>query len=395
MGQTFEVAADVYSSRPTSVRARLYQGETLNGLDGVREVALKSGLNELTFKSVVRVGGELTYELALEPLGPDEFATNNRYSATLDVPGRPSVLYVEGQPARASYLSSALGAQQFDVDVRAPERLPELTPRARALRLRDRLGHARARRSRRPVRSWSRSTCATWVAASCSRVATPASGSAAGAHTTFERLLPVRMDAERRKEMPDVAMALVIDRSGSMTGLPMEMAKAACTATLGALQPDDLLEVIAFDSTPTRYVKLGPARYRSRIQSDIERVQPGGGTEIFPAIDMAYQDLSVVRARRKHVILLTDGQAAEQGIRELVQAMVSASITVTTVGLGEGVKQDLLRGIADAGRRPFSLRARSEQLAQDLHHAKPRWFRSKRGVEEWFPRRASRARRIS
>ena len=67
------------------------------------------------------------------------------------------------------------------------------------------------------------------------------------AHTTFERLLPVRMDAERRKEMPDVAMMLVIDRSGSMTGLPMEMAKAACIATLGALQPDDLLEVIAFD----------------------------------------------------------------------------------------------------------------------------------------------------
>ena len=70
------------------------------------------------------------------------------------------------------------------------------------------------------------------------------------AHTTIERLLPVRMDAERRKEMPGVAMALVIDRSGSMTGLPMEMAKAACNATLGALQPDDLIEVIAFDSTP-------------------------------------------------------------------------------------------------------------------------------------------------
>jgi uncharacterized membrane protein len=34
------------------------------------------------------------------------------------------VLYVEGQPARATYLASALGAQQFDVDVRGPTALP-------------------------------------------------------------------------------------------------------------------------------------------------------------------------------------------------------------------------------------------------------------------------------
>src|SRR5690606_15888747 len=106
-------------------------------------------------------------------------------------------------------------------------------------------------------------------------------------HTTVERILPVRMDAERRKEMPSVAMALVIDRSGSMSGLPMEMAKAACRATVGTLQSDDLLEVIAFDSTPKRYVKLQPARYRSRIQSEIMQIQAGGGTSIFPALDTA------------------------------------------------------------------------------------------------------------
>ena len=384
VGQTFEVAADVYSSRPTSVRARLYQGETLNGLDGVREVALKSGLNELTFKSVVRVGGELTYELALEPLGPDEFSANNRYSATLDVPGRPSVLYVEGQPARASYLSSALGAQQFDVDVRAPSAFPSSLrelERYDFVIVSDTPREAFPAAGQELVEKYVRDLGGGFLFAG----GDAGFGLGGWGHTTFERLLPVRMDAERRKEMPDVAMALVIDRSGSMTGLPMEMAKAACTATLGALQPDDLLEVIsAFDSTPTRYVKLGPARYRSRIQSDIERVQPGGGTEIFPAIDMAYQDLSVVRARRKHVILLTDGQAAEQGIRELVQAMVSASITVTTVGLGEGVKQDLLRGIADAGGGRFHFVPDPNSLPK-IFTRETEMVSQQAGVEEWFP----------
>src|SRR5690606_28203655 len=106
-----------------------------------------------------------------------------------------------------------------------------------------------------------------------------------------------------------------------MTGVSMEMAKEACSATVTTLQPDDLIEVIAFDSTPNRYVKMQPARYRSRIQNDILRIQPGGGTEIFPSLDMAYQDIAVVEARKKHVILLTDGQARSDGLFDLVTAM--------------------------------------------------------------------------
>jgi uncharacterized protein YegL len=164
-----------------------------------------------------------------------------------------------------------------------------------------------------------------------------------------ERILPVRMDAERRKDMPSVAMSVVIDRSGSMTGLPMEMAKQAARATVDALSADDLIEVIAFDSTPTRYVKMQPARNRSRIENDIARIQAGGGTEIFPALDAAYQDLSVVQARKKHVILLTDGRASSSGIRDLVQAMAAESITVTTVGLGAEVDDQLLSLIKDFG----------------------------------------------
>jgi Mg-chelatase subunit ChlD len=383
VGQTFDVAADVYASRATRVRARLYQGETLNGLEGVREVALRPGTNELTFKSVVRVGGEVTYELKLEPLGPDEFAENNRFSATLDVPGRPAVLYVEGQPARATYLSSALGAQQFDVDVRAPAAFPSSLrelERYDFVIVSDTPREAFPAAGQELVEKYVRDLGGGFLFAG----GDAGFGLGGWGHTTFERLLPVRMDAERRKEMPDVAMALVIDRSGSMTGLPMEMAKAACIATLGALQPDDQLEVIAFDSAPTRYVKLGPARYRSRIQTDVERIQPGGGTEIFSALDMAYEDLSVVRARRKHVILLTDGQAAEQGIRELVQAMVSASITVTTVGLGEGVKQELLRSVADAGGGRFHYVPDPNSLPK-IFTRETEMVSQQAGVEEWFP----------
>ncbi len=383
VGQSFEVAADVYASRATKVRAKLYQGEALNGLEGVREIELAAGPNEIKFQSVVRVGGEVTYDLKLEPAGADEFKENNTYSATLDVPGRPAVLYVEGQPQRASYFANALGTQQFDVDTRAPAAFPaslrELE-RYDFIAISDVPKEALNPAAQDLVEKYVRDLGGGFLFAG----GDAGYGLGGWAHTTFERMLPVRMDAERRKEMPDVAMMLVIDRSGSMTGLPLEMAKAACIATLGALQPDDLLAVIAFDSSPVRYVKLQQARYRSRIQNEIERIQPGGGTVIFESLDMAYQDLSVVRARRKHVILLTDGQADERNVRDLVQAMVASSITVTTVGLGEGVKQDFLRTIADNGGGRFHYVPDPNSLPK-IFTRETEMVSQQAAVDEWFP----------
>src|SRR5262249_8963289 len=203
-------------------------------------------------------------------------------------------------------------------------------------------------------------------------------------HTTIERILPVRMDNERKKDMPSVAMALVIDRSGSMTGLPLEMAKAAAKATVGTLSPDDLVEVIAFDSAPTRYVKVQPARNRSRIAGEIARIQPGGGTEIFSALDAAYQDMTVTQARKKHVILLTDGKANHSGIRDLASAMIAESITVTTVGLGGDVDEQLLKMIADVGGGRYHAVADPNNLPR-IFTKETEMIARAAAVEEWFP----------
>jgi Ca-activated chloride channel homolog len=383
IGQPFDVTAEVYASRATTAKARLYQGETLNGLEGVRDVTLKAGENELKFKSVVRVGGEVTYALKLSDIGDDRFAQNNAMDVTLDVPGRPQILYVEGQPQRGTYLVSALSAQQFDVDLRPASAMPgslrELE-RYDFFILSDVAREAVSDASQDLIEKYVRDLGGGFLFAG----GEAGYGLGGWGHSTLERLLPLRMDAERRKEMPGVAMALVIDRSGSMTGLPMEMAKAACRATVETLQGDDMIEVIAFDSTPQRYVKMQPARYRSRIQNDIARIQPGGGTEIFSSLDMAYQDLSVVQARKKHVVLLTDGQAPVQGIKDLATGMLAEAITVTTVGLGEGVNQELLRSVADAGGGRFHLVPDPNSLPK-IFTRETELIAQQAAVEEWFP----------
>jgi Mg-chelatase subunit ChlD len=383
IGEPFEVTARLHATRPGEVRLRLYQGDTLNGLDSVRTLSLAAGDEVTRFRSVVRVGGEVTYSVELEPTGPDAFADNNRAAVTVDVPGRPAVLLVEGQAQGAQYLSSALSAQQFDVDVRQPGAFPgslgELERFAFVIvsdTARDKLGRGAENLIERYVRDIGGGFLFAGGTSSYSL------GGWQGSE--LEKILPVRMESEKRREMPGVAMVLVIDRSGSMTGLPMEMAKQACSATVATLQPDDLISVIAFDSQPARYVKLQPARYRSRIQSDILRIQPGGGTEIFSSLDMAYQDIAAVEARKKHVILLTDGNARSDGIYDLVTSMLAENITVTTVGLGTGINDELLRMIADAGGGRYHNVPDPNSLPR-VFTREAELISKEATVEDWFP----------
>ncbi|HKO90029.1 MAG TPA: VWA domain-containing protein, partial [Polyangiaceae bacterium] len=383
VGEPFFVSADIYATEPSAARARLFQGEVLNGLDAVRTLNLVPGRNEVKFRSVVRTGGPVSYRLELDGVEHDQFAENNRFLTSLDVPGRPTVLYVEGQPARATYLASALGAQQFDVDVRSPTALP------RSLAELERfdffvLSDVPAEQVDPSIQELTERYVRDLGGGFLFAGGDAGYGLGGWSHTTIERLLPVSMDSEQQKDMPGVAMALVIDRSGSMTGLPIEMAKAACRATVETLRGDDLVEVIAFDSQPKRFVKMQPARYINRIKGDLATIQPGGGTAIFPALDAAYQDISVVQARKKHVILLTDGRADSDGIRDLVGAMIAEGITVTTVGLGDGADADFLRLIADAGGGRYHHVPDPNSLPR-IFTRETEMLTRQSAVQEWFP----------
>lgn len=348
--ETFDLHADVFSSVPQRVTLTLKQGDVVNGLEGIKVVDLQAGDNDISFKSRAALPGEVTYSLEASDAIEDHFRENNRATAVAAVIGMPVVLYVDGNPAHASYLAAALSAQQLNVDTFDP--LPTSLREAERydfIVLSDMPAERVSLAQQETIEQYVRDLGGGLLFAGGEN----GYGLGGWSHTTIERILPVRMDAEKRRDEPEVAMALVIDRSGSMTGLPLEMAKQAAKATADVLASDDLLEVIAFDSQPTRIVRMTAAKQRARIQSDIARIQAGGGTEIFPALDAAYQALSTTRAKRKHVVLLTDGQAPQNGIRDLVQAMSAEEITVTTVGLGGGVDEALLRSISETGGGRF------------------------------------------
>jgi hypothetical protein len=63
--------------------------------------------------------------------------------------------------------------------------------------------------------------------------------------------------------------------------------------------------------------------------------------------------MSVAQARKKHIILLTDGIAPADGIPDLVTAIVNEQMTLTTVAVGEDADEKLLRMMAERGNGRF------------------------------------------
>ena len=142
VGEAFEIHGDVYASRATKAKAKLFQGEVLNGLEGVRTLDLVAGANDVVFKSIVRVAGEVTYSLELDDIADDKFKEkqqgrhDDRRAGPTD-----GALHRGHAAARVVPFERARGAAIRCR--RAPAvGLPRLAERARAIRLCDLERHA-------------------------------------------------------------------------------------------------------------------------------------------------------------------------------------------------------------------------------------------------------------
>ncbi len=348
-GQPFDARVHVRASRASRARVRLFRDGRLVGLEGVREVDLRAGEDVVSFRVTAGERGVTELRAELEPVDPadDRFPENNRFVRAAEIVGRPRVLVLAPEPNRMEAFVRVLEAAELDVDVRAPRGLP--SERAAlssfdAIVLADTPADQVSASSEASLVAFARAGGVLFVAGG-----PRAFGPGGWQGSSLARVLPVSLDGERRRDSPSLALALVIDRSGSMAGEKMELAKEAARATAEVLSPDDALEVIGFDTVAERIVPLQSAANRVAIQRDIGRLAPRGGTAIFPALDAAYQDLAASRAATRHVILLTDGQTNEPGVVELVHAMRGDRITVTSVGVGSDVNRTLLSEIADVG----------------------------------------------
>jgi Ca-activated chloride channel family protein len=382
------VTAEVWSTEKQSVTLALQQDEFPNPLEPTKTLELREGKNLIKFKSDAKHAGATTYRLRLAKVEKDTEKHNNEAVMTAPVKGKPSVLYVEGgvlrEPGSAKYLEKALQHENIDVTVRGPSGIPSNPKELEKYDLvlvSDVPAHLMGAGQMQALDTYVMAMGGGLIMAG----GEDSFGSGGYERTRIEQMMPVRFDSEKIKEQPDVALVLVIDRSGSMQGPKLEAAKESARVTAEVLSPNDYISVVAFDSEAAVYVRPQRAANRMRISAEISRLQSGGGTNIFPGLKEAFDILQGINAKVKHVILMTDGEAPTDGIQELVQDMRASRITVSCVGV-QGADRNLLAMIADAGEGRLYMvedigalpkifmketqEAQKSQLVEDLIHVR-------------------------
>lgn len=189
-------------------------------------------------------------------------------------------------------------------------------------------------------------------------------GSGGYYQSAVDELLPISMELKSEHRKLSVALAVVIDRSGSMSatvnngGNPvtkMQLANNGTAEAIKLLGAMDEVAILAVDSEPHEIVKLTKiGNQKKSLMNKARRMQSqGGGIYVYRGLKAAWDQLKKSKVGTKHIILFSDAADTEEpgAYKALLKEMEAAGATVSVIGLGTKADSDakLLEDIALLG----------------------------------------------
>ena len=159
-----------------------------------------------------------------------------------------------------------------------------------------------------------------------------------------------------------LSIALVIDKSESMTGEKIARAKESLSKFLSLMEKGDQASLVSFNETVTELEPL--TANMDKLKNDVAGIQPNGHTALYDAIARGVDSLKGATGR-KAVIVLTDGKANRGAldINQAIEQAVKSSVSVSVIGLGEDVRTARLERIAQESGGTYFFTPSSETLA--------------------------------
>ncbi len=178
--------------------------------------------------------------------------------------------------------------------------------------------------------------------------------------SVLDPVLPVSMEMRQEHRKQAIALAISMDRSGSMAApagagvTKMDLANLGASAAIELLSPLDSVAVIAVDSAPHVVQELTRVENPAELLRTVRKVQSaGGGIFTYTALLAAGKELEKAEQATRHVILFADAADAEEQEQclELLAQMRRAGMTVSVIALGQETDSDaqFLQSVASAG----------------------------------------------
>ena len=294
--------------------------------------------------------GSHTYRLKLNVT--DEIPENNQAAAVVQIQDKPQVsVYTKGNLADATPLKTVLEENGFDVEVMSPAEMPtELVAlqRSDVLILSNVSIDSLSSEQLQHIENYVHDLGHGLVVIGGRH----AYGPGGYTDTALERALPVEMTPRERKDA--VAIVFVLDTSGSMANYvgarqKIQLAIEGVRTGIRNLDEEDVAGILGFNTDVHRISDL-TSDHKALI-SAVSKLRPTGGTtKIKEATENAYEMLKANEAKRKHIVLLSDGKSdgTESAFLELAAQIAEADISITAIAVGDANKE-LLTRVAETG----------------------------------------------
>jgi Mg-chelatase subunit ChlD len=365
--EPFQFTAWVRTDRTVDTEAVLRR-------DGV-EIArvtrtFQPGATQLTFRDLVDRPGVARYRLELTA-DHDRVPENNRGDGALRVDAPATILLVNAS-GRPDNLSRALSAGKLRVRTITPSALPHDPAGLLAFRAvilenvpASQAGPQALAALARFVNDLGGGLLLTGGAGSF--------GVGGYFKSVLDAHLPVSMEVKNEHRKLSLAMAVVLDRSGSMAApagdgrTKMDLANIGTCAAIETLGPFDEVGVIAVDSAPHVVSPLTSASEKDRICDEVRRIQSmGGGIFTYTALVTAAKMVQESDKGTRHIVLFADAADAEEPgeYERLLDTLKPLGITVSVIGLGSESDADaaFLKDVAARGQGRMHFTASADEL---------------------------------
>ena len=324
-----------------------------------QKVTLRRGINQIVRRDQNETSGVISYDIRILPENGqlDDIPENNSGHRIVQIIGRKRLLLLTESPSRN--LAKILTAAQLPVDVHAPSPhilSPERLANYSGLILENvpasRLGMSGMELVAQLVKSGALGLFMTGGRSSF----------AVGGYykSPLDDVLPVSMEQRQEIRKSQVAVVVVLDRSGSMSMTidgsrsKMDLANLGTAEVFKLLAPTDFFSAIAVDSAPHIVIPLSPVNTMPNAESTIRSITSmGGGIFVFTGLDAAVRQMLKTNVITRHIILFADAADAEEPgqYRELLAQCLIGNITVSVIALGKETDSDadFLKDVARLG----------------------------------------------
>ena len=341
-GEQFPVDISIASPSAVSGTVQISAEGKLLGSNAVR---LEKGDNQVRAHASLTASGALSLTGVIQANGLGEIRFDR--AVTLR---RPKVLYISQDPAGTeAHLLQTLAAAQFDVDRTADPAHGTLADyQLVVLNNLDMESFPAARKDE--IEKFVQQGGGLLVIAGERNIYAEDKK----VEDALDRTLPAKLAPPRSPE--GTAVVLIIDKSSSMEGKKIELARQAAIGVVENLRPIDLVGVLIFDNSFQWDVPIRRAEDEVLIKRLISGIIPDGGTQIAPALTEAFRKVLPTHATFKHIVLLTDGISEEGDSLDLSKEASAQHVTISTVGLGQDVNRAYLEKVASvAGGKSYFL----------------------------------------